>query len=194
MSDFQTNILLTFPHAHISYPSLMSSFYHSKIPRMPTSCFLHSYFQWYKGSEHVNFWDGTTLKDGSWNVYGDNKKYVILAHPSSYPVGKWVPSPEEKWLRHGNITHFYLVTKLKILSCVWVTKDRAWIVNHTYCTLTHTYTTHYWTSQLTITERLVFSVCYSLHQSLLSNGLQQWTFPFFWVPKPSPASATSFSQ
>jgi hypothetical protein len=45
---------------------------------------------------------------------------------------------------------------------------------------------------LTVTLSLVSTVTSS--QPLLRSGFQRWTFPFLWVPKLSPASATSFSQ
>jgi hypothetical protein len=49
-----------------------------------------------------------------------------------------------------------------------------------------------YTERFTITPKLVSTVKSSL--PLLGSGLQRRTFPFLFVPKLSPASATSFSQ
>jgi hypothetical protein len=51
--------------------------------------------------------------------------------------------------------------------------------------LLYTYTTHYYTSQITIAHRLVLSVCYSLYKAFIGSGFQRRTFPLLWVPEPS---------
>jgi hypothetical protein len=68
-----------------------------------------------------------------------------------------------------------------------VTIDGVWIGNQIYWTLKQLVTTFY----KSVSHRLVFSVTTST--ALLGSSFQQQTFHLLWVPKLSPASATSFS-
>jgi hypothetical protein len=99
----------------------------------------------------------------------------------------WVPSamcfyiPLIDWL----VDHFL---PQMLLSLDLVTVDGVWIGNWIYWTLWHI--TRDYNSQITVTERLVFSV--TVFTVLLGSGFQRQTFPFLRLPELSPASATSF--
>jgi hypothetical protein len=71
-------------------------------------------------------------------------------------------------------------------------KVGSWIGNRIYCTLGYSDYALHFTITHTHTHTLVSTVMSSL--PLLGSGFQWRTFPFFWVPEISPASATRFSQ
>jgi hypothetical protein len=68
-----------------------------------------------------------------------------------------------------------------------VTIDGVWSGNWVFA---HSDTARDYTLRFSIAHTLMSIITSSL--SLLGSGFQRGTFPFLWVPKVSPASATSF--